>query len=102
MPITQSIESPTQAGVTLASYSVNVRFVLDPIRRTIDLTTARWADKASFDAGKPPIAYHPYHLEGDAYTTHVTANATAYADVSRTIETFLLAQPEFAGGTEVA
>jgi hypothetical protein len=102
MAIEQSAPSPTQAGVTLATYSVNVLFVLDSAKNRISLTAARFADKASFDAGKPPIAYLSFEITGEAYAAHVAANAAAYAAVKAAVESYLLTQPEFAGGTVVA
>lgn len=101
MPISQATPSPTQAGVTLATYSSNVRFVLDTAKSTIALTTARYADKASYDAGLPPVDYYSFHIEGDAYNAHVAANIDAYNAIKAAIETFLISQPQFTGGTVV-
>lgn len=101
MPIAQTIPSPTQAGVTLDSYAFNAKLVFDIPTRAISLVSVRYADKASYEAGKPPIETITFNVTGDEFLAHVAANAEAYAMLKTAIEAYMLAQPQFAGGTEV-
>lgn len=100
MAIQQTIESPYSTA-NVDSLAYNARFTLDVDRQVIGLFVNRYADRASHDAGKPPIESIPVLIEGAAFGEHVAANADAYAAVKAAVEAYLLTLPQFAGGTIV-